>query len=205
METTEWIIGILIAQEARPREALIILLSLGRIFRHCTRSRQAPPPAEWTATGLVRVIAGDEPPSSSTVRVGDGISLWSMEWQTGIAEGFYYLGREQRVLLSLLDVSSEYRSYQMLFRDNGPGTADDTVGFYIDGVPVGSASRWEVPASGTVQMRFGDMGLGGASVNYAKVSLALGNTVIPEPSTSAIAVTCALMVGALILRSPPKN
>jgi hypothetical protein len=153
-------------------------------------------PNGWTFSMTVKA-SGASSVYESAIRIKDANNRMEMHLIDGTgaqAAGVYYTNTggviDSGSLISALDPSSGFRTYQMIKNPLGAGTADDEISFYIDGALALTLLQSSMYGAGAAAQHFFGTGsfVSGATVDqqFSLVRFETGQHVVPEPSVLAL-------------------
>ena len=172
-------------QQIGSRRAMYYMLPDAADFSH---------PDGWTLTAVAKLNMADAI-FNATIEARDGTSAWSLSLLGGPGSAdtgvFASDGAHNLVPLTYDDPTAGYRTYQVYYDPDGDG-GRGCVTYYLDGSPIGTQTRDDVPGAASLwRIVFGDNSStagGPTDSQWALVRLqtgyhVLGEPVIPEPAT----------------------
>ena len=169
-------------------------------------------PTGWTFSMTVKA-SGASSVYESSIRIKDALNRMEMHLIDGTgahAAGVYYTNPAGVIdagsLISSLDPSSGFLTYQMIKNPLGAGTADDEISFYIDGAHALTLLQSSMYGAGAAASHFFGTGTGasGPTVDqqFSLVRFETGQHVVPEPSALALlGLGMAALIGSCRRRS----
>lgn len=148
----------------------------------------------WRLEAKVRVVDSPLIPpfdvGGQSVGVFDGLSIWQFNLSNSLVGPVTPFPFSYARSVSL-DTVTDYHTYVIEMSQNGPGVADDTANFFVDGSLVfGGVTRPELaPASGFSSVLFGNASSPGlSSARYELVRFDNGEDVCPNSDLSTTVI-----------------